>query len=540
MRHSGIRSLFALLAFVVLFAAVAGLGAKDSRDHRGGTGSGNDADWEVVADDSTRVASASGRIINGKVVDDATFSSRYPGLVALQDSRRGTTQYSQFGCGGTLVSTTKVLTAAHCMDGVPIASLKVLAGTPSLDQTSRTVTQLVAAQSVVVHPLWNKLDVSKGNDLAVITLATPVVVSATAAPMSVVGAGEDNVWGAGRGVTPAPERGPWVVGWGSTSAGAGTPTMPHVAYDTNIQVLPDTSCPAYYWGPTFRSDLNLCAGGARTEEPAGSGSCNGDSGGPVVANANGAWRVVGVVSYGAKPCDPKQPAAYVKLAAYRSWLVQQGVPIGTTTVVEQLPAPALTGRGSVLPPGPPVTIETPDDAVTLAGFEASADMRWSLRPDQRSSELVIRRDGVEVLRTQMGGYIGYRLPVGRFSHGTYQWCVTTADDTSGVAGGEACRSFVRTADHVAGLRSVRVRGRRGSFRGTVVSTEPKVRVSVQVKVGRRVIARKTLSVSTRGAGVASPFSWSAPVPRGVRPTRLTARVVVDGGGAKRGFTNVLR
>jgi hypothetical protein len=214
--------------------------------------------------------------------------------------------------------------------------------------------------------------------------------------------------------------------------------------------------------------------------------------------------------------------------------------VGTTTVADVYPAPAITGRGNVLPPGPPLTLETPDEALTLAGFAASADMRWSLRPDQRSGELVVRRDGVEVLRTPMGGYIGYRLPVGRFSHGTYQWCVTTVDDTNGAPGGEACRTFVRTADHKAGLTSVRVKGRRGSFKGTVVSTEPTVRVAVQVKVGRRVIAKKTLAVKTRGAGVASPFSWSAIVPRGVRPTRLTARVVVDGGGAKRGFTNVLR
>ncbi len=539
MRHTGIRSLIQLITLVALFATVAGLGSKDTRDDRDRSDRASSS-WEVVANDADEVRSANGRIINGKVVDDATFRTRYPGLVALQDARRGATQYAQFGCGATLVSTTKVLTAAHCMDGVPVTSLKVLAGTPSLDQTSRTVSQLVAAKSVVVHPQWDKLNVTNGNDLAVITLATPVAVTATVAPMSVVGGSEDNIWGAGRGVTPAPERGPWVVGWGNITPGAGTPNMPHVAYDTNIQVLPDASCPTHYWGPTFRSDLNLCAGGERTEDAAGSGGCNGDSGGPVVALANGAWRVVGVVSYGAKPCDPKQPAAYVKLAAYRTWLQQQGVPVGTTTVAEQYPAPAITGRGNVLPPGPPVTIETPDDALTLAGFEASVDMRWSLRPDQRSSELVVRRDGVEVLRTPMGGYIGYRLPVGRFSHGTYQWCVTTVDDTNGAAGGEACRTFIRTADHIAGLKSVRVTGRRGSFSGTVVSTEPQVRVSVQVKVGRRVIAKKSLLVTTKGAGVASPFSWKATVPRGVRPTRLTARVVVDGGGAKRGFTNVLR
>ena len=540
MRHSGTRSLALVLLLGVLAAMLGGLGTKDTRDRGPAGGTGGSGDSYELESDEGELRSPNGRVINGKQVDDATFRTRYPSVVALQDARRGTTQYAQFGCGGTLVAPTKVLTAAHCMDGVPVASLKVLAGSASLDQTSRAVTQLVAAKSVVVHPSWNRLDVSKGNDLAVITLAAPMATTATVAPAAVVGPGEDNIWGAGRGVTQAPERGPWLVGWGNTVAGGGPVNMPRIANDTNAQILPDTSCSQFYWGPTFRADLNICTGGERTDDPAGSSACNGDSGSPLLASANGAWRVVGVASYGAKPCDGKQPTVYVKVAAFRAWLQQQGVPVGTGTVPDALPAPAVTGRGNVLPPGEPITIETPEEGVTLNGFEAALDMRWALRADQRAGDLVVRRDGAEVLRQAMGGYIGYRLPVGRYQQGSYQWCIASVDQTNGAPGGEQCRAFARSAEHKATLTSIRVRGRRGSFAGQVLSTEPTVKVAVQVKVGRKVLTRKSLTVKTRGPGVVSPFSWSANVPRGARLRAVTARVVVDGGGAKRGFTNVLR
>ena len=116
----------------------------------GGLGTSSPDTWIFEANEASR--DKLGRVINGKQVDDPTFVPRYPGLVALLDTRRGAAQFEQFACRATLVSPTHVLTAAHCVNALVAANTRVLAGTPSLDQTNRTITQVVAVKTITKHP----------------------------------------------------------------------------------------------------------------------------------------------------------------------------------------------------------------------------------------------------------------------------------------------------------------------------------------------------------------------------------------------------
>lgn len=46
----------------------------------------------------------------------------------------------------------------------------------------------------------------------------------------------------------------------------------------------------------------------------------GDSGGPLVCQKDGAWTLVGIVSWGSSTCDPEVPGVYTRVTELRSWI----------------------------------------------------------------------------------------------------------------------------------------------------------------------------------------------------------------------------
>ena len=54
----------------------------------------------------------------------------------------------------------------------------------------------------------------------------------------------------------------------------------------------------------------------------GRSSCNGDSGGPLIARelADDPWYQIGLVSFGTKNCGTDVPSVYTKVAAHISWI----------------------------------------------------------------------------------------------------------------------------------------------------------------------------------------------------------------------------
>ncbi|KAK4873168.1 hypothetical protein RN001_015197 [Aquatica leii] len=163
-------------------------------------------------------------------------------------------------CGGSIIDTNTILTAAHCVDGKDSTTLNIVVGSNKLNESG--VWYFVSLYTM--HPDWNP--VLATNDLAVIKVTTPIQFSTYIQPIVV-----DNSFVPG---------GPQCVlsGWGLTRYPSLT-TPNDLMYFTGKVVdlnrckesLPSRKYPVL--------ESNICS-----LAKYGIGACMGDSGGPLVAD----------------------------------------------------------------------------------------------------------------------------------------------------------------------------------------------------------------------------------------------------------------
>jgi secreted trypsin-like serine protease len=199
-------------------------------------------------------------------------------------------------CGGSLVSATKVVTAAHCSTGINPRGVSVLSGTRTLDSGGK----LHRVDSIRIHPDYNARTLDY--DVAVWTLASPAatVPKAQLAEQPVT-----------NGTTMK------TTGWGATSQGGATTNKLQVV---EVPKVAKAECnkPTSYNGEV--TDRMLCAGYAS----GGKDACQGDSGGPLTAGPNDRT-LYGVTSWGFGCARPNLYGVYARVAdpAIRSFLTRQ-------------------------------------------------------------------------------------------------------------------------------------------------------------------------------------------------------------------------
>ena len=220
------------------------------------------------------------RIINGEKV--ATNDPTWRFIVSLQF-------YNRHSCGGSLIDSEWVLTAAHC-----ITALKsyptTYAGSYSLSVGGISV----KADNIYPHPQYNTDTVN--NDIGLIHLKTPIT---SVTPIAL------------NHSLPLDESIVQVAGWGNTlTHGENYPddlmqvAMPVINFDT---------CNNSYKGLT---NTMFCAGYMDGSKD----SCQGDSGGPLIQDN----KLSGIVSFGGsneQACGaPDYPGVYTRVANFIEWI----------------------------------------------------------------------------------------------------------------------------------------------------------------------------------------------------------------------------
>lgn len=110
----------------------------------------------------------SGRIIGGQ----ESTPHGFPYQVALLLFVKGSKDVAL--CGGSLITTNRVITAGHCIDSV--VGLEAIFGAHYLSRSEKSqVKQQVPIRGLIAHEKYNKRDLS--NDIAIVNLPTPVVLS---------------------------------------------------------------------------------------------------------------------------------------------------------------------------------------------------------------------------------------------------------------------------------------------------------------------------------------------------------------------------
>jgi len=197
-------------------------------------------------------------------------------------------------CGGSIINSRAILTAAHCIDGQTASSLQIRYNT--LQHGSGGT--LVSVSSLVRHGSYNPSTID--HDIGLLRLSADLSLGGTQArAVSLPAQGSD----------PSSGTSVLIAGWGTTSSGGST--LPANLLKVTTSIVSRTTCQQNYGSSSITGNM-VCAG----ETNGGKDACQGDSGGPMTAGNT----LVGVVSWGRGCALAGYPGVYTRVGNYITWI----------------------------------------------------------------------------------------------------------------------------------------------------------------------------------------------------------------------------
>merc|ERR1719219_308113 len=201
-------------------------------------------------------------------------------------------------CGGTVLDSCTILTAAHC--GINTGH-SIRAG--SLTKTSGG--QIRGISQVISNTDFPYSSQTTNNDWVIAKLDSPLImggdVQAACLPSSASYLSAEST-----------EARCFTSGWGTlSSGGSATNDLQYV----RVPAITNGQCNSAYGGSI--TDTMLCAGYPNV---GGKDACQGDSGGPFVCNDNGNAVIAGVVSWGIGCALPNYPGVYARVTTVLDWI----------------------------------------------------------------------------------------------------------------------------------------------------------------------------------------------------------------------------
>lgn len=183
-------------------------------------------------------------------------------------------------CGGVLINSEYVLSAAHCFLSNNVnPNFKVVLGVHNIKKYEQSV-QTRSFAKLFRHEQYNQYTLR--NDIALIKLDKPVDFNDYVLPACIDEKDEFLPEG----------KESWLTGWGDKFYQSGRGTDEKNLGRLNINTI--SKC-KQIWGSNIDVNSQICGGQAGVN----AGACQGDSGGPMVQQAeNGDWYLSGLVSWG--------------------------------------------------------------------------------------------------------------------------------------------------------------------------------------------------------------------------------------------------